>query len=168
MELRDLKGDVAPSAALRGRLVGELAARGLLRRRSRAPWRDLAAAAAVVLALAAGYTLGKRTVVATEAPTQADFALMLYESRAYQPAARPGERTAEYGRWARAQGGLVVFGAELDSEERSLGAAGGDVGEALTGFFLIRAASWEEAIMAAERSPHVRYGGRVAVRRLRG
>jgi hypothetical protein len=84
--------------------------------------------------------------------------LLLYEDASYHaPAAGHGaERFAEYARWADS---LQAVG-EL---ERTAALAGPG---AVTGFFIVRARSDDEAARLAAACPHMKYGGRVETRRL--
>ena|SRR5688572_17928437 len=77
---------------------------------------------------------------------------------------------AEYGAWAQqlARDGRLVSAEKLaDDNGRWLGAHGEVApATAIGGFFLIRAANYDEALRIAQESPHVRYGGTIEVRRI--
>ena len=71
------------------------------------------------------------------------------------------------------------MGEELDQQDAAVFVAAGGavtvspgdvetVAGGLTGFFIVRAATGEEAFALARQCPHLKYGGRVAIRRLTG
>jgi len=168
--LARLPREATPPRALRERVIGDLRARGLLRfarpSRRRA---GLAAAAAVALFLG-GAALGRTTApVSTAIGSEARFVLLLYEGPGYDRSDPEADRVAEYAAWARAQGARIAMGEKLGDEERVLGPAPGAAAaspEALAGFFIIAAGGWDEAMAIARDCPHLRYGGRVAVRQI--
>lgn len=107
---------------------------------------------------------------------RAEYALLLYEDATYQTSAQPdsSDRVAEYGAWARrlAADGSVVGGEKLSdsgvllaSSESSASIPQSDVG-ALTGYFVIRARDDADAARIAATCPHVKYGGRISIRRI--
>lgn len=180
--------EIEPPASLEGIVERRLRAEGLLRgRRARLPWA-LAATLLTGLALGsfAGSLLDARRDVAGGAqsadPTSSPrFALLLWEGSGYRPAEPPqvAARVAEYGRWAAAlrAEGLTVQGEKLATEARLVSgprpAADSTVpatpalGE-LGGFFVLEAASLEQAERLAATCPHVAYGGTIEVRRIEG
>jgi hypothetical protein len=101
------------------------------------------------------------------------FVLFLYQTPASlaEPADR-GERVAEYKAWARsvAGAGRLIGGEKLqdrgvllsgaEAEERLVESPDG----VLSGYFLIQAGSLAEALQVARGCPHLRHGGRVALR----
>ena len=113
---------------------------------------------------------------ATSTDTRPAFALMLYEDARYQAPVGEDEhaaRVAEYTDWAHklASEGNLVDGAELleggvlmrrDSARRE-GVPVSEEGR-LAGYFVIRAASMEEAERIAADCPHLAYGGTVSLR----
>jgi hypothetical protein len=120
---------------------------------------------------------GPDTTADAAAPdTRPAFALMLYEDARYQAPGGEGEhaaRVAEYSAWARklAGDGNLVDGAELldggvlmhRDRPRRDGVPSGEEGR-LAGYFVIRAASIEEAERIAADCPHLAYGGTVSLR----
>jgi hypothetical protein len=148
-----LEDDVAQALHVAGELAGEARPRGR-------PWTGrrlgvLAVGAAATLAIA---VLRPWSHGAPPATVGASYMLLLYEDSAYRAPAlgHEGERVAEYRRWADSLRGVgrLERAAELDG-----------VG-AVTGFFIVRAESDAEATRVARACPHVKYGGRVEVRRL--
>lgn len=116
------------------------------------------------------------------------FLLLLYEDAGFDT----GDRTAaevveEYAAWAGslAERGLLVAGEQLGpeglvvepgdpraGEPRAGEAVAADEaplrgpGGVLGGYFVVRAGDYEEARALAADSPHLRYGGRIVVRRI--
>lgn len=148
-----LEDDVAQAL----RVAGELAEAARPRGRSWM-WRRLGAlavgaAATVTIAVMRPWSRG-----ASPANAEAAYMLLLYEDSAYRAPApgHEGERVAEYRRWADSLRGVGRL-----ERAAELGGAG-----AVTGFFIVRAESEAEATRVARACPHVKYGGRVEVRRL--
>jgi hypothetical protein len=180
---RHLAGGVEPSPALKQEVLQTLRARGLLApvpRPRRAVVRTLASTAAGLALFAAGVAVGGRRSPAAPDP-RPRFALLLYEDAAFRPAVSHRELVAEYSAWADSLRGqrALVMGEELDSAEAAVlvGTGGvvtwspGDVESVagrLAGFFIVRASTTEDALAIARRCPHLKYGGRVALRRLTG
>ena len=141
-------------------------------------WRWSAIAAAVLVAAILGYARGTATrgqeaprAAASAAPRGGTYLLLLHVRTAAGAATRPADEArivAEYSRWARglsAAGKLVVAEKLADRPAEMLGAgAPPDDGDRIGGFFLIRAASFEEAQRIANDCPHLQYGGRVELR----
>jgi len=179
--LRALHANASPPPGLEERVVGELRGRGLIR--ARRAWGRLAAiAAAFVLAVPASYLYGVQVGArqVAEAPPQqgANFALMVLDPvGADWPAAQVDAVVAEAARWAEglAEDG-VLFAAEKLREEGArlveregvvqLAADFPDAGEAfvLGGFFMIRAADYQEAQRIAATCPLLRWGSTIEVR----
>ena len=167
--------EALPPAHLKDRVIATLSQRGLLRRTPViGRWFGLLAAAIVLFA--AGLVLGRRSPIAETAATGPQFALLLYEDSAYHRDMSQRAAMAEYAAWARSVrgGGHVISGTPLDSLSWVLHASGADV-EALprgigadagrmSGFFIIEASSEAEALAIARTCPHLRHGGRIAVR----
>jgi len=135
----ELPGDGRPRARPRtGRLLGALA---------------LGAAAALAVALLRPWSHGPPA-----ATSDTSYMLLLYEDSGYHAPGpgQEGERVAEYRHWADSLRGVgrLERAAELDG-------AG-----PVTGFFIVRAETAAEAARLARACPHVKYGGRVEVRRL--
>jgi hypothetical protein len=185
--LAGLDATEEPPPELEARVVSALKERGLLWRAPRVPWRSLAAAAA---ALAIGFGLGRTSAgagrtsagagrtqpvqvagsTASGAPARParTFMLLLYPGAGLDPApAAEQQRVEEYRRWAR---GLAVDGRMVSGEKLRDGVTvfAGDATDAsasaLQGFFLIRAATAEEAEGIARACPHRAHGGTVALR----
>jgi hypothetical protein len=182
---RSLAGGVEPPPALKQHVLQTLRARGIVAppspfRPSRTFTRILVYAAAALVLFASGALVGGRRS-ASAADPRPRFALFLYEDAAFRPTVSQRELVAEYSAWAdslRRQNTLVM-GEELGQEDAAVlvGSGGavaispGDVETVagrLTGFFIVRAFTGEEALALARQCPHLKYGGRVAFRRLTG
>ena len=164
--LRALKQRRDPDPALEDRIVRTLIERGALRRGSRRGWLSVAAVAA---AFVAGIVLGRLLVDTRPQDLAATprFMLLLYENEEFE---RDDRHAMEYAQWAQdvARGGRFITGAEIDPREVSLPADGSrDRPEALAGYFVIGAEDLPAAVDVARTTPHLKYGGRVAVRALR-
>jgi hypothetical protein len=160
---------VEPPPALEDRVVRELHARGALRPRGpRRAWIQIAAA---LLLVASGFAIGRVTaadVGGPPTPAGSRFLLLLYGAQSLTPA-EEAARVAEYGAWARTEAaeGRLISGDKLGDQAAVVGDARGLGSVSLrepSGFFLIRAATLDEAVATASRCPHVRHGGTVLVR----
>lgn len=163
-----------PGPEVEDRIVEALRARGLVRARRRpGAWLPFAAAAAGLLLALGGYAVGRASSTPAE-PSAPRFVLLLLrgEERLPDDASHEAGRVAEYREWARglARGGRYVSGEKLEDRGERLVSASGPAGEAvptseeLRGFFIISAASFEDALSVARRCPHLRYGGAILVR----
>ena len=166
--------EALPPAALKDRVITTLLQRRLLRRKSTARrWIGLVAAAIVLFA--AGLLVGRRPRPAPEA-TGPQFALLLYEDSEYHRDMSQQAAIAEYSAWAHSVrgSGHAISGTPLDPRSWVLHSSGRDVevlprgvgAEAgtMSGFFIIGASSEAEALAIARTCPHLRHGGRIAVR----
>lgn len=178
--LRALRRDAAGSSDLEERTVERLRAEGLVGRR-RTRW-SLSWAAVVTGAFLAGIAVGEwgptgggpedRSPDVAAAPAGGRYVLLLREGPSYRSAPTPDaerDRVAEYAGWARglASEGRFVDGEKLSMEERVATppeAGSADDAGPISGYFVIEAGSYEEAVQIARDSPHVRHGGVVEVR----
>jgi len=146
---------------------------------SRAAWQIALAAGVAAILIGGGFLWGQRTVAV---PGEPDYLLVL---RAGSPEgqardeADAADRRQEYVDWARAQarsgrllageelsdGGRLLIGAPDDLQARPMAAAGIEEGS-VQGYFLIRSASYEEAVRVASGCPHLRFGGTIELRRI--
>ncbi|HEX2095141.1 MAG TPA: YciI family protein [Longimicrobiaceae bacterium] len=152
-----------------------------LARRARARRRAPLVAGIALAALTGGltgYTIGRgpadrapTAATTPSAPGRGQFLLLLHESPRSSPA--PSEAAMativeEYREWAErleTRGQLVAAEKLSDDGGRWLGTTpaptGGDV---VSGFFVVRAKDYEEALRIARESPHLKYGSRIEVR----
>jgi hypothetical protein len=154
--LRALKHDEEPPLRIETAVVQKLKRDGVIRSsRSRAP--ILAAVAAAIVAFAVGLSVPRAQKVASPAPTGPRFAILLYPGTI--PADAP-KRRDEYAAWARqiAAGGTSVQGEQLGDEA--------DDPSGPRGFFIISAPDADRARAIAATCPHLKYGGRIVVRRI--
>jgi hypothetical protein len=148
--------------------------RQLERSRRRPAWSTGLKAAAVVGLLLAGAVLGRlpggEAPGVTEIRADSDYILLV---RGDEPDRRLPEAqlVAEYRAWANdlASRGTLVGGEKLaDDSGRWVSTTERSAEELsrsnVSGFFLIRASSYDEAVDLARQSPHVAYGGILEVR----
>jgi len=184
--LRSLAEGPLPPAGLEDRTTARLAARGLLARRRGSAWiKATLATAAAVLIFFAGLKAGSlpgatqtapAVPAASAAPVESRFALLLYQSPAEVGLAKNEEalRVAEYTGWARGlrEQGHDVSGEKLE-EKRSMiqpqvVSTVQTVSLPIAGFFIISAATLDEALGVARTCPHLKYGGAIEVRPIAG
>jgi hypothetical protein len=165
-ETASLPREIAPPAALEDRVLAAFRAQAIAPSRRRLAWRQwMAAAALVAISLAAGIGIGRRAAttnaVASEQPR---FMLMLWGNGAGDPDDRSAE---QYRRWASAQRaeGRRVSGERLASDALIVDVARTTQTVAeVEGFFIVSAASLDDAAAIARSTPHVQNGGRIVVR----
>lgn len=185
--LAALPRQLAPPSTLEERTVRALIERGLVRasgaqspraRLSLMALGGLTAAAALVI----GMTIGWWFTRPTTPPTSGEqFMLLLYEDEAFQHsvAGRPQQHLVrEYGEWAGAlrDQERLLAAEKLAVDGRLLARVRDEVQVSVdvsatphgivAGFFIITARDYDEAVAVASRSPHLRYGGRIAIRRI--
>jgi hypothetical protein len=170
--LKAARVDGIPPRGLEEATVGALRERGLVRPAN----RGLMAAAGLVamaaaLVAAVGWGVMHRSAAPAPAPPASPrFVLLLYAGT--DPiAGTPDTRRREYSQWARdvAAGGAAISGEELAEESRELptGADPGAVAGPLPrGFFVVSAPDLDAAQRIASTCPHLRYGGRIVVKRI--
>jgi hypothetical protein len=174
----DLDHEATPPSDLRARVLRTLRAQGLLRPAGR--WGPPAVrVAAGLLLFALGGLAGRLT--APQAPAVGGtgmprYMLLLYADEEFQWDVPETRLVEEYRDWAVGlRAARFVRGERLDELELML--TSGDAvpgaplaGRAarsrigLSGYFVIEAASWEDAVALARTCPHLRYGGRIALR----
>lgn len=171
------------SPAASGRIRRSLAAVTLTLREKRdnvtVPMNVLAAAALVVLVVGgvAGFGVGSLRsaepdrvgdMAVAEPDTTDQYLLLVHETEAVEQAVREVGMPAiiaEYSEWAGdlARRGRLVSAEKLSETTDWIGTDASPTSP-VSGFFLIRAASLEEALAIARESPHAHYGGIVEVR----
>ena len=164
--LKVLRREVDPPGLLEARVRRTLRGRGLLRPGRMAPaWRVWARVAAVLILLAAGYWAGRRSG-AGDVPSAEGrrYVLLLYEDSAFQTAIPEEQLVAEYSAWAAtlSRQGQLDLGEKLADDDLMLPGREDTLG----GFFIIRAGDDAEALAIARACPHLKYGGRVALREI--
>jgi len=181
--LRQIAKPAEPPAELEDRLVSALRDRHLIAtpssgipgRRPAAPrW---AIAAALLVAALGGWTArGVRQTAPTPSTSGKEFLLLLAEPRELQTSKSELELVAEYRDWAMglAAEGQLVTGKRLEaSGHRLVRPSKGELVESphdalaeATGFFLVRADGWDEALEIAADCPHLAYGGEISLREI--
>jgi hypothetical protein len=165
--------EVAPPRAVEEQTVAALRQRGLIRP-SRRPLYAVAglAAAGVLLVAGVAWVMTHRPSPAGTAVSVATgprYLLLLYAGS--EPIGGTAEqRRREYSQWARdiASRGVAISGEELGDETLVVGAGGADGGAQPRGFFIVEAPDMPSAQRLASSCPHLRYGGRIVIRRIAG
>lgn len=170
-----LPRELASPPALEERVVASLRKRGLIGgRRSHVRWVGIAAAALILFG--GGVALGRGAAARPVAPGLHQFMLLLYEGPGFDAgdSTVAAARVEEYRSWAHAlaERQRLVAGEELGRpdwviEPGGRGVVLGPAGDAAglpTGFFIVAARDSADAAALAESCPHLRHGGRVAVR----
>lgn len=174
--LARLKRDRQPPVGVEARVL-QAAGASETAPSARPRWRLPALTAlAASLIFALGAWLGSAwTAPRPAAPAGTKFMLLLYEDASFQPAADPSSRVREYSAWAGtlAQAGQLVSGEELDdigvgltATPTSTSVGVDDVRTQPRGYFVIVAKDPEAALTIASTCPHLKYGGRIVVRKI--
>jgi hypothetical protein len=179
--LGSLPRRVDPPDELEMRVKRTLYERRLLRQQRARVWYPAAAVAAALALIGLGYILDQapdRGRAAADGLSR--FALFLYEDASFDTSRPEAELVREYSAWATdlRERGRLDMGVQLGGTERLLIPAADSVTIAargidtdagtLTGMFIIRAATETDALDIAGTCPHLKYGGRVAVRAIVG
>jgi len=163
MDLRDLGGDVAPPSQLKTRVRDSLRRSGVLHP-ARRRWLPLAAGIAALALGGGAFMLGRVTGggvgTDTGSPSGNRYALLLYEDSGFTTSVPEDSLVQEYRAWARdlARRGVTISGEKLG--------AGDEGREHLGGFFIITAPTDSAARAIANTCPHLRHGGRIALRKI--
>jgi hypothetical protein len=176
---RLLPAELDPPPGARDRIADTLAARGLIRRRSRLR-RAGPALAAAAAAFAAGLLVGAAPGVRGRAHARPESAgsstaprfVLFLSPLPFEDAAGEPARVSEYRRWAaEVRGrGRFVAGEKLEDSGRVVSISGDSAAPApdpqggVAGYFLFEAKNLEEAVAIARSCPHVKRGGRITVR----
>jgi hypothetical protein len=184
--LRRARVEAAPPRELEEDTVAALRERGLVRppirlRSLASPaWIWATAAALVALVgwtmlyrqppqdLASSTVLERSAATAAPAVTGPRYMLLLYAGRT-PIAGAPDTRRREYADWARgvASRGIAISGEELSDEAHEVGAASAQPTDPLPrGFFVVSAPDLESAQRIVSTCPHLRYGGRIVVKKI--
>jgi hypothetical protein len=164
--LEKLFADAQPPESLRERVLRDAmpAANG------RPRWQ-------MVLGLAAALALaffGGRATAGTDPEAEgSQYVLLLYEGPGYRDDRPLQETVAEYSRWADSLRGqrLLARAHKLDDRQLALSRTQPVQAEVPavsepTGMFIVRADTPDIATAIAQTSPHLKYGGRVVLRKL--
>ena len=175
--LARLKRDRQPPVGVEARVLLAVGASGTAAS-GRSRWRLpalTALAASLIFALGAWLGVAWTERRPAAAPTGTKFMLLLYEDASFQRAADPSSRVREYSAWAGtlARAGQLVSGDELDDvgvgltgTPTSLSVAPDDVRTQPRGYFVITAKDPAAAATIASTCPHLKYGGRIVIRKI--
>lgn len=181
--LGNLPRKTEPPPELEEKVVAALRQRDLIAASSGAAadtrsgrWGRWPLAAALLIAALGGW-IGRGLVPSAEPRSERgrEFLVLLSEPNGLRTTKSTPELVGEYGRWASdlADAGRLVSGRHLAEGGRRLstGANGltlseGDQPVLATGFFLIRADSWDEAVDLVDDCPHLAYGGEISLRQI--
>lgn len=168
-----LQSEKAPPRSLEKQIVKELEKQGELKRTTNmndyVKWA--AAIAAMVLFFFGGryFEQLQHQKIAGIDPTKG-YILLLHEDLSFSPG-DPMEMFEEYKTWMEntMNEGVKITGQELKNgatlvSNSGLSSNGEDATERTTGYFILEAASYEEAVQVAVNNPHVKYGGSVEVK----
>lgn len=173
--LAELSLEASPPRGLEERLLAELAARPVGRRRAGRGFRALGTMAAALALFIGGWWAGARSGDApgAVAPEGGRYLLLLREDAGYDRAGSEAERVAEYRDWAVGlrRAGRLEMGEKLAEESLPLAAGAATApldasAETVAGFFVIRADTPAQAASIAGTCPHLRHGGRIELRRI--
>jgi hypothetical protein len=156
--------DATPPSSLKARTMETLTSGGALNPVERRVSRLARSAAVLAAALIAGFLLGRvDRAAASDVPR---YLLLLYEDSAYHDDRPIAEIVGEYARWADSlrDARVLELGEKLAEGHIELGPGTGAVDDRPTGLFIVRAADASTARAIASSSPHIRHGGRIAVR----
>ncbi len=166
-----LRREQQPPPELEQTVLKALHKEGLLRKSPgpRRRWLPLAAAVAGIALFAGGYFFG-RSQGGPEGQIRPElgYMLLLHEDSRFRPG-EPMEMFEEYKAWMEAVGsrGVAITGQELRNEALVLdpdGTPDTDEPERTTGYFLLEAATMDQATEIARSIPHLKYGGSVEVK----
>jgi len=172
--MKKLYGELTPPPELESRTVGALKRRGMFGFPAANPWPRrmvflTGAAALYLLGLFSPSVVG---VFETARPASGEYLLLLHETPASMSASE-ADQVREYTMWARqlAEAGALKSGEKLGETVSSLTGDGPSVsGKAgvgdVSGFFLLYAPTFEDAMAIARTCPHLRYGGSIELRRI--
>lgn len=166
-----LRRQQQPPAGLEHTVLTALQEEGLLRTASRPnrKWLPLAAAIAGIALFLGGYLLGgTQNKAEGQIRPELGYMLLLHEDARFRPG-EPMEMFEEYKAWMESVGsqGVAITGQELQNDALILDADRSpetDAAERTTGYFLLEAASLEQAAAIARSIPHLKYGGSVEVK----
>lgn len=130
--------------------------------------RWVAAAAVAIATFFGGYYVGSgENQVLNPEET---YVLLLHEDERFSPG-DPRKMFEEYSNWmANAQAdGIGIDGQELAPQavvvsQGNLTPRDENANNRVTGYFIVEAASMEEAVSIAQNNPHIKYGGSIEVK----
>jgi hypothetical protein len=159
-------GDREPPRALGERIARTLRANDLVATQSPRYARDGLRAAALILAIAGAFWMGRlqRSTAVAEDPGP-QFLVLLYEDSTYRDDRPVREIVAEYAGWADSlrRDRALVLGEKLGDAYNEIPVPLRQGVDHPTGLFIVRARDLRQATALAQTSPHLRYGGHLVV-----
>lgn len=178
-DLGNLPRESDPPPEVEERVVAALRDEGLIGRarepRARTPGLRFAMAATVVMAALGGW-MARGLADSAPLPPEGtrEYLVLLSEPEGLDTTKSGPELVDEYRQWGGRlgrEGRLVTARRLLDGGRRLTDGSAAPVALSVhtsqsqaTGFFLIRAESWEQAADLVQDSPHLRYGGVISLR----
>lgn len=164
-----LSRHLIPPGSLENEVVKELKEKKLIRSSGKLKWILYPVAAGIIFLL--GFysaNLGKGSI-----NKNSTYMMILLEDENFH-LENTIDAAKEYGIWNAQmnEAGIKMTGQELQNETHSISASqivflDEDHSNRITGYFLIEASSAEEAIAIAKESPHIKYGGKIYLKKFR-
>jgi len=169
-----LEKETTPPARLEESIIAKLKSEGLIMTtRPRFLFLKYAASLAAALCLFFGgmFFESQRSAAPAGIDPAHGYMLILHEDAGFKQG-EPRAMFEEYSNWMHKtlDRGVKIDGQELKNEaaivsgDRQVAMLGADAGEKITGYFVIEAASMDEALEVAKDNPHVKYGGSIEVK----
>ena len=171
---QDLQKEQQPPEHLEEKVVAKLKEEGQLRKtmtmKVYVKWAA-SIAAGILLFLSGNYYGKSNNMDRIEIEPDRGYMLLLHEDERFQPG-EPMTMFEEYKAWMENtfNKGVKITGQELKNEAVLVNPDGRTQtlnegsGKRTTGYFLVEAASLDDAIQVAQETPHVKYGGIVEVK----
>ncbi|QSE95864.1 YciI family protein [Fulvivirga lutea] len=165
--LENLKAGIKTPERLKNKVTDRLIQLELIKKETKMKQIHIYWAAATITALVCGLFIGTTFQDSTTPPTDMNqYALFLYENESFA-AANMSDLVEEYTNWAikMSEKGKLSGAEKLADNGKWLGnQSTRNSNSALSGYFIILANDFDEALAIAEKHPHVGYGGGVEVR----
>lgn len=167
LEVRSLPREIEPPPEAEARIVAALRRERLLSLTHASRTRPWLAIAAALLLFVTGWAIGNRRPQPSAPLAGPEFALLLYGDVSTADGANEAALFDEYRRWAIGlrETGRAVSGQRLADSMRVVQTSSLQTApERVRGFFLVSAASLDEAESIARTCPHAQRGGTIIVR----
>ena len=174
--LNDLDKTKIPPVDLEKRVIAKLTEQGEINKTARPiSWmKSIAAALALLISSLLAFYAGKYSVLLSgQSDSAIAYMLLLKEDDGYI-SGDAEERFSEYALWmiGTADKGVSIDGQEL-SPESALVESGNKIThlsenqtDRVTGYFIIKTPSLDQAIDIANSCPHVKYGGKIDIKKI--
>ena len=169
---RQVKNQISPTEKLEDNIVESLKNKNLINAKQTVKYKGLYyyLTAAVISAFIIGYFSNQIITEIMEKKqskyTGNEYILFLYENDSF--AVEDGNSLVrEYMNWGEEWGkkGKLSGGEKLGNDQKWIGEKSAfNPASFLSGYFIIRASDYDEALKIAESHPHTRYGGAVEIR----